>query len=265
METGLFDLIYKQNLPRAPAYLGMSLSIRGRRVFKNRSKRKGSGKENVDVKSDGKRETITLKPPSPIVQPYYTPTEISADMYEGPIIGDLMEEIQNSYLSYCENGIDFIPSSPQAAKLKKKMTVTAKPDRVSNKSEWGPTCRKFRNRKRSSANRKSKGSEKARKEPPLSVHQHQSSTSTSSQSANGVVARHQVFLKSKFYCDVEREGNVGGALWDHDAGVLKGKNILLKFSPSVNKNYVRNEHCLTASLLAPGRLRILSQNAKRNC
>ncbi|GJQ82797.1 hypothetical protein Trydic_g13500 [Trypoxylus dichotomus] len=127
-DTGLFEMIYKQNLPRAPAYLGMSLSVRGRRVFKNRSKRsKGSGKEN-ELKSD-KKEIASLKAPSPIVQPCYTPKEISPNMYDGPIIGDLIEEIQHSYLSYCENGIDFVPTTPQQMKLKKKISANGKPER----------------------------------------------------------------------------------------------------------------------------------------
>lgn len=37
-DTGLFDLIYKQNYPRTPPYLGMNLSVRGRKIFRGRAR-----------------------------------------------------------------------------------------------------------------------------------------------------------------------------------------------------------------------------------
>lgn len=237
-ETGLFEMIYKQNMPRAPAYLGMSLSVRGRRVFKNRSKRsKVSGKEN-ELRSD-KRDMSNLKaPPTPVSQPCYTPKEISANMYDGPIIGDLMEEIQNSYLNYCENGIDFVPMSPQHIKLKKKMVLSGKADRVS-KSDCGGAGRKIANKKRfsSSIGRKSKGSEKVKKNRTPAT---PAISSSSSNDKGGPEMATVVVRNDKFYCKVD------SVVWERNtASILKGKNILLKLSPSVNKNCLKNDdRCL---------------------
>lgn len=47
-DTGLFELIYKQNYPRTPPYLGMNLSVRGRKIFKSRMRiAKSEGKVRV--------------------------------------------------------------------------------------------------------------------------------------------------------------------------------------------------------------------------
>ncbi|KAI4466490.1 hypothetical protein MML48_3g00012991 [Holotrichia oblita] len=298
-DTGLFEMIYKQNLPRAPAYLGMSLSVRGRRVFKNRSKRnggvgKGLAKDEQQKVSGDRKENSNLKAPAPIVQPCYTPKEISADMYEGPIIGDLMEEIQNSYLTYCENGIDIVPMSPQHVKLKKKIALNGKPDHRVSKSDHRGRRTTYNNKKRSSSvRRKSKGSEKINKAAAAAVTAGGDGSTKVADESSAQQQQNSAFVKqapvaiggvrNKFYCG--GGGGTGNRIaWesrrrpepeDTSASILhhnRGKSILFKFSPSVNKNYPKtnDEHfSLMADAgcyLQANALRVLAFEAKqRNC
>lgn len=104
-------------MPRAPAYLGMSLCVRGKKVFKSK-------------KTKVKREDSQRKIKN---TPYHKPedgnsTYVSAipTIYNGPVIHDLIDEI-NSYYDSNENGVDFVSAS-QAALTKKKPN---KNDRVS--------------------------------------------------------------------------------------------------------------------------------------
>lgn len=113
-DTGLFECVYKQSLPRAPAYLGMSLSVRGRKIFKNRTKYTKSKEE------ESKKKYIKDPPISRdfAILDDYPPSAHSS--YTGPEIGDLMEELHNSYYHNSENGVDFIP----AVKLPKKKSLS---------------------------------------------------------------------------------------------------------------------------------------------
>lgn len=118
-DTGLFDLVYKQNLPRPPAYLGMNLSVRGRRIFKNRSKHKGEKERENEAKKIG--NFVTDKIPFSQIQTMHQ--ELSKnfyqDRYKGPVIADFIEEIRRSFDSCDENGIDFVPAaSPPPIKKK---------------------------------------------------------------------------------------------------------------------------------------------------
>ncbi|CAH1104572.1 unnamed protein product, partial [Psylliodes chrysocephalus] len=111
--TGLFEMIYKQNYPRAPPYLGINLSVRGRKIFKTKSK--SSHREKGDkekalmrlrkhdfVKSDFIRE-------SNIAKLLPLPKLLCPNDYNGPVISDFIEEIQKAaHERVC--GVDFIPS-----------------------------------------------------------------------------------------------------------------------------------------------------------
>lgn len=295
-DTGLFEMIYKQNLPRAPAYLGMSLSVRGRRVFKNRSKRSGKGFAKEEQKFGGDRkENSNLKAPAPIVQPCYTPKEISADMYEGPIIGDLMEEIQNSYLTYCENGIDIVPMSATHVKLKKKIALNGKPDHRVSKSDHRGRRTTYNNKKRSSSSvrRKSKGSEKICKAATggdtggsAAVDKIVEEQQQQQQQQQRAVVNKQTpstagGVRNKSYCsgvDVHGCSVRESKRRQHEdaaASILNRSNrsIMFKLSPSVNKNYSKTNNDEHFSLMADAgcylqanALRVLAFEAKqRNC
>lgn len=119
----MFDLVYRQNLPRTPAYLGMSLSVRGRKLFKA----KKSKKPEEQNKKSKKEKSEIIK--NADILPKYVKTMLSPKVYTGPIIHDFIEELQ-SYYDSSDNGIDFaFPVNPP---VKKKHSGT-KNERVHKK------------------------------------------------------------------------------------------------------------------------------------
>lgn len=126
-DTGLFELVYKQNLPRPPAYLGMNLSVRGRRVFRNRYKNPKKDKEkennalykNKEISRNNRVENGEIQLPKINCE----------EKYKGPVIADFIEEIHNNFYKMDENGVDFVPSvSPPP--IKKKNHGHTKKERV---------------------------------------------------------------------------------------------------------------------------------------
>ncbi|XP_022907043.2 tubulin glycylase 3A-like isoform X1 [Onthophagus taurus] len=221
-DTGRFILIYKQNLPRPPAYLGMSLTVRGKRIFKNRLRRhKNSGKENESI---SKRNGYALKAPTTpqiptIVHASYTPRE-TVTSYSGPVIGDLMEELQSTYLKSCEDGIDFVPvlKNEVGSKIKKKTS-----NNKEGVSKGTKIVSKSGTNKKRSVNRKPKGSAKRDGDTNLTTTSAKSTT-TIQRSSTG---QGRNYVK-------------GGTT----ASILNGHNILSKFrinNKEINKN---NNGCL---------------------
>lgn len=51
-DTGLFELIYKQNIPPTPAYMGLNLYLKGKQAFNKTN-------NNSSVASSQIRNTIT--------------------------------------------------------------------------------------------------------------------------------------------------------------------------------------------------------------
>lgn len=92
VDTGLFELVYKQNLPQSPSYLGMTLSIKGRRLFRKRTENKHI-KHEKDV-TKNKIIPIPVKPKMDI--------ELVKN-YKGPVIGNLIEELHNSIFNVNKN------------------------------------------------------------------------------------------------------------------------------------------------------------------
>lgn len=126
-DTGLFELVYKQSLPRPPAYLGMNLSVRGRRVFRNRNKshKKDKEKENdVLYKAKDLRRGQMLETTA-----NHLPKIFCDEQYKGPVIADFIEELHLNFYATDDNGVDFVPtvSSPP---LKKKHHGSNKKERV---------------------------------------------------------------------------------------------------------------------------------------
>lgn len=145
-DTGLFDLIYKQNFPRPPAYLGMNLSVRGRRIFKNRNKLNKKEKEN-EIKCRNK-DIIKAEQTNTAVIMQNLPKILSPDIYKGPVIADLIEDLQHNFYRCGEHGVDFIPTTP-VTPAKKKSDHGTKNDRVSkssctvsDKTKTNSVCRK---------------------------------------------------------------------------------------------------------------------------
>ncbi|XP_076269172.1 tubulin glycylase 3A-like isoform X2 [Rhynchophorus ferrugineus] len=138
-DTGLFDMIYKQNCPKTPPYLGMNLSVRGRKLFRN--KLKSSKPEGKDQSSrNANLNMAQVHKPSNLYRTdvlsdttvsKILPKILSSDMYKGPVIEDLMEEIHKS-IHENDSGIRFaqpvVPTNdktPNSDGPKKKSSATA--------------------------------------------------------------------------------------------------------------------------------------------
>lgn len=117
-DTGLFEMIYKQNLPQSPAYLGMTLSVRGRKLFKKRhnSTHRPEKQEPVEIKN------------MPLAKQKLN-IELVKD-YKGPIIGNLIEEIHDSLFkkeekpnktSPCPSPVPSPPLSPRTDTAARKL------------------------------------------------------------------------------------------------------------------------------------------------
>lgn len=123
-DTGMFDCVYRQNLPRAPAYLGMSLSVRGRKLFKAKK-----NKQKPDETKKSKKEKHEPMKNSDIL-PKYVQTMLNPNVYTGPIIHDFIEELQTYYDS-SDNGVDFVPAIHPPTK---KKHIGAKNERVQKRT-----------------------------------------------------------------------------------------------------------------------------------
>ncbi|KAH1013676.1 hypothetical protein HUJ04_002640 [Dendroctonus ponderosae] len=164
-DTGLFELIYKQNYPRTPPYLGMNLSVRGRKVFRSRMRiAKSEGKEHRDKiicqTSRLKRnpELIKAEVLSDAVASKALPKLLSSDIYSGPVIEDLIEELHKTIYD-TDSGVDFVLPATQKSN---SIDVIAKKKPTSNRGDRVPKLflsRRRTNQKHSSLSRKANGNE----------------------------------------------------------------------------------------------------------
>ncbi|XP_067008078.2 tubulin glycylase 3A-like [Anabrus simplex] len=100
--TGMFELVYKQHIPPAPPYLGMSLSVRGKKIKQSQAnihRPRGSSASirNCYSRSRKREEKSHRKhKPIPVSVPVTAPgMEVSKTPgdYIGPIIVDLIEDL----------------------------------------------------------------------------------------------------------------------------------------------------------------------------
>ncbi|XP_019868015.2 tubulin glycylase 3A [Aethina tumida] len=117
-DTGLFELVYRQNFPKTPPYLGMNLAVRGRKIFRMKSKSKQEKKEEKKKRDtilvgQKRREIIKNKfiPDNNILKTF--PKSVKGpEAYKGPLIQDLIEELHKTFTYSDDNGIDFVPALP---------------------------------------------------------------------------------------------------------------------------------------------------------
>lgn len=114
-------MIYKQNYPRTPPYLGMNLSVRGRKIFRGRARStKSDGKVYIssrkiikkftnksffkEIRDKSLSNSKTLRPTEFIkaevlgdsLASRTLPKLLSPDVYSGPVIEDLIEELHKT-------------------------------------------------------------------------------------------------------------------------------------------------------------------------
>lgn len=105
-DTGTFELAYRQTIPKAPAYLGLSLCINGKRLIKKSRQHKHEP-----------RSTTPLAPRVPSGDTIAEPDQPVPAEYNGPIITD--------FLSWL-NPYDAIPLSKDNMALGPKESLTVR-------------------------------------------------------------------------------------------------------------------------------------------
>lgn len=137
-DVGNFELVYKQVLPRAPPYLGTNLAIRGKRMLRNRafriklSSRTEKEKENNFQKKQSLMRAELLRKTTVLQK---LPKIVQQDVYKGPVIEDLIEELQKCCQSLSEEKFtDQSKTRPTSAKgtrkRKEKQEVVARKIKV---------------------------------------------------------------------------------------------------------------------------------------
>ncbi|XP_063917987.1 tubulin glycylase 3A-like isoform X2 [Zophobas morio] len=240
-ETGLFDLVYRQNLPRVPPYLGINLSVRGRKIFRNKNKlrlppRETKSKDyenNAQMWLNRKQEFIKNDMKRSSTAPTNLP-KLGSPGYKGPVIEDLIDDLSKSV------------KSPKVAKV--EVIKVAKSDTVKKKSEGATKHKRDRvSRKRSSSksktnknhfvSRKQQNAKENIKDDDVSDDQKSSSYL---EFFNEWASRN----KSQDFKEAKTQRDVG--VWEREtASILKGKNILSgAHSDDIgNKNCVKSNDC----------------------
>lgn len=236
--TGLFEMVYKQNFPRTPPYLGMNLSVRGRKIFRSRSKvksekEKDKEKEKISVKLR-KAEVMSTELSKPVLPNLVT------SFYRGPVIEDFIQELHRTASD--KEGIQFVPTAKIQEKVK---TERSKPERVAKKSSS-----KYKTNKNHSFLRKQNAKENSRK--------------VASVNNNYIDLFSDWSLKSKIPCDFNNRHCEDS--WEREtASILKGTNIMKSCPNSPvgddkNKNYFKL-HCLNTFDLN----KLIPQLSTNNC
>ncbi|KAF5304471.1 hypothetical protein FQA39_LY09667 [Lamprigera yunnana] len=121
-DTGQFELVYRQTFPRPPAYLGMNLIIRGRRMFKTKKIKAKDSKEAMNTSQTLPEELLKK----------HLPVLVNKSAYRGPVIGDLIDEIQQNMNSDKLNGTEFVASTSASGKKKSSIKMERVSKRDSN-------------------------------------------------------------------------------------------------------------------------------------
>lgn len=229
-DTGLFELVYRQNFPKTPPYLGMNLAVRGRKIFRMKSKSKQEKKEEKKKRDtilvgQKRREIIKNKfiPDNNILKTF--PKSVKGpEAYKGPLIQDLIEELHKTFTYSDDNGIDFVPALPTISGKKED-----KLDTVSDKK--GTAKPKSKTNHQSSSNRK------------LSVKENDG------EGKKLVRSRPQQLLSG---WNGVKLTNFKDTWEQQTISILKGKNVFSNFPVSdTNKNFLANDDYFDLNKLLP--------------
>ncbi|KAJ8970664.1 hypothetical protein NQ314_001083 [Rhamnusium bicolor] len=227
------EIVGNGKLKRAPPYLGMNLSVRGRRIFRNRSR----------VKNDKEKEKMD-KMSARLRRPEFTkhelvgtaaitkllPKIVIPKTYKGPVIEDLIEELHKT-VNDKDSGVDFLPTAKNLEKNVKKSEGIAA-ERVPKSSSS-----KYKINKNNSFCRKQNAKENIKKQRSKVINNH-----------SYIGAFNDWSLKNKISSEFGKRPCED--LWEKEtASILRGTNILHTCSININeidhnKMYFR-PHCLT--------------------
>lgn len=225
----------------------MNLAVRGRRVFKRRNQKYGNSDEPEPKSENKENKTIKTSNTSPLLRIAKTAKPESPNgahdfsNYQGPIIGDLIEELHKTYFQNADisnsvgNGISFAravkPTSSLDTKKHRNLPQTSGNIQGVSRRECFVNKRNSNNNKSVSLNRNGNITKESGKKT-------EKVTKQKSKSFSGVGLLKEWKQKSK---KIAVKGNVqsGNEVWEKEtASILKGKTILSK--SNFNKNYVRN-------------------------
>ncbi|XP_052747137.1 tubulin glycylase 3A-like [Bicyclus anynana] len=110
-DTGTFELAYRQFIPKAPAYLGLSLCINGKRLIKKTKERKHEP-----------RSVTPLGPPVPSGDSNPDPDQPVPHEYNGPIITDFLSWL-NPYDSLPMNKDNLVIGPKESLTVRQAVAV----------------------------------------------------------------------------------------------------------------------------------------------
>lgn len=123
-DTGTFELAYKQVIPKAPAYLGLSLCINGKRLMHNKkSKERRHEHRSVTPPSAGA--------PAGDAQPHEQPVPPE---YNGPIITDFLSWL-NPYDSLPTDKDGILLATKDSLTVRRAVTVVKTTRTIQNRSK----------------------------------------------------------------------------------------------------------------------------------
>lgn len=142
-DTGTFELAYRQVIPKAPAYLGLSLCINGKRLIKKPKERKHEP-----------RSVTPLVPPLPSCDAVPDPEEPVPAEYNGPIITDFLTWL-NPYDSLPMNKDNIVVGPKDSLTVRQAVTVVKSSQSVKSNNKKRKTSalsfRTFRARRERNA------------------------------------------------------------------------------------------------------------------
>lgn len=123
-DTGTFELAYRQVIPKAPAYLGLSLCINGKKLFKKSKERKHENKNAMPVVPQAPSGDDSLSDKDQPVPPEYS----------GPIITEFLSWL-NPYDAIPTNKDGIVLGPREALTVRQAITVVKSGIRLKNTSK----------------------------------------------------------------------------------------------------------------------------------
>ncbi|XP_047506947.1 tubulin glycylase 3A-like isoform X1 [Pieris napi] len=235
-DTGTFELVYRQVIPKAPAYLGLQLCINGKRLIKKSKEKKPEHKSVTPFPTPIPVGDIMLDPGQPV------PPE-----YSGPIITDFLTWL---------NPYDALPTNKDGILIGQRDSLTVRQTvNVVNSSNIFKASKKRKSSAlscRTHRGRREKNSESKRRIKP-----HSCCRPEDEQSSNTKITKYRTESAKKFEMPkVDRSvGNkrcyIDPAQWEREtASILRStisiqNKILIKNEGSgqiQSKSVVRNTH-----------------------